>query len=441
MPKILAWADAFHRRHGFWPTSRSGKIPARGSETWYGIHNALRRGVRGMPGGSSLSRLLRRHRSVVRGRDRLDEDLIFRWAQDHLRRTGKWPQAADGPVCPSCAATWRDINRALRYGYRGLPGGASLTKLLIDRKVVSPELRSRRLALTLDQIWDWAQAFHRRHRKWPIIDSGPIPASDGDTWAKVEKALRGGRRGLPGGSSLFKFLMSRGAVGRMPPRLTVPLILEWADAFHLRNKFWPQAGSGPIASRTPETWKRVDAALYNGLRGLPGGSSLAQELRRHRGVQRSGKPTGRPLSVERILIWADAFHRRHGTWPVSRSGLVAGQDDETWERIDYSLRCGCRGLSGGSSLSRELAKHRGTLNSKDRLTEDRVFRWAQNYFRRTGRWPNSGSGRSPEAGGATWNSINNALIVGHRGLPGGSSLCRLFGRKADRRNAAGSSHR
>ena len=39
-----------------------------------------------------------------------------------------------------------------------------------------------------------------------VLVSGAIPGTNGETWAMVHGALRHGRRGLPGGSSLARFL-------------------------------------------------------------------------------------------------------------------------------------------------------------------------------------------------------------------------------------------
>jgi hypothetical protein len=60
--QILVWADAHHARTGEWPTAMSGLIPEAPGETWTAVHLAIRRGGRGLPGGSSLPRLLREHR-------------------------------------------------------------------------------------------------------------------------------------------------------------------------------------------------------------------------------------------------------------------------------------------------------------------------------------------------------------------------------------------
>ncbi len=61
--QILAWADDFSRRNGRWPHHFSGRIPLT-DETWLGIDSALRQGDRGLPGGSSLAKVLYLHRGV-----------------------------------------------------------------------------------------------------------------------------------------------------------------------------------------------------------------------------------------------------------------------------------------------------------------------------------------------------------------------------------------
>jgi hypothetical protein len=65
VPEILAWAESHHKRTGRWPSDRSGRIPETASETWRGVHCAMRRGGRGLPGGSSLARLLKEHRRAL----------------------------------------------------------------------------------------------------------------------------------------------------------------------------------------------------------------------------------------------------------------------------------------------------------------------------------------------------------------------------------------
>jgi hypothetical protein len=63
--QIMSWAEAHHRRTGNWPKKDSGSIDSTPGETWNGIHIVLLRGGRGLEGGSSLARLIKRHRGSV----------------------------------------------------------------------------------------------------------------------------------------------------------------------------------------------------------------------------------------------------------------------------------------------------------------------------------------------------------------------------------------
>jgi hypothetical protein len=61
---ILQWADSHHRRTGKWPGQTSGFIPEAPGTTWNAVDMALRQGHRGLPGHSSLGRLLHERRGV-----------------------------------------------------------------------------------------------------------------------------------------------------------------------------------------------------------------------------------------------------------------------------------------------------------------------------------------------------------------------------------------
>jgi hypothetical protein len=80
--QILAWADACRERAGQRPLNRSGLIPEALGDNWRKIDNALRYGLRDLPGGSSLAQLLAEHRAVRNVRDLppLTETQIFAWA-------------------------------------------------------------------------------------------------------------------------------------------------------------------------------------------------------------------------------------------------------------------------------------------------------------------------------------------------------------------------
>jgi hypothetical protein len=62
-------------------------------------------------------------------------------------------------------------------------------------------------------------------------------------------------------------------------------ILTWAAAHREATGRWPTQATGAIPGAIGATWARVDTALRNGLRGLPGGSSLAQLLAENCGAR------------------------------------------------------------------------------------------------------------------------------------------------------------
>ena len=117
-----------------------------------------------------------------------------------------------------------------------------------------------------------------------------------------------------------------------------------------------RCGSGKIIDAPGETWRAVESALRNGRRGLPGGSSLARFLHEHR--KKCNPKSKPPLTLKKILAWADAYHEHTGKWPTAKSGPVADAPDETWNGIEDALRQAGRGLRRRESLRRLLIRKR-----------------------------------------------------------------------------------
>jgi hypothetical protein len=436
--QVLAWADAHRRRTGAWPTAAAGPIPDAPGETWRAADQALRVGARGLPGGSSLARLLAQRRGA-RNLQRLPPltvGQVLAWADPHRRRTGAWPTAASGPIPEAPGETWSGVNAALTHGRRGLPGGSSLPRqLAAHRGARHPKQLP---ALTVRQILAWARAHRRRTGQWPTRASGPIAGAAGETWSGVGSALATGCRGLPGGLTLAGLLAGPQPAprGANLPRLSVPQVLAWADAHHARTGAWPGARSGAVAGAPGETWRGVDHALRKQQRGLRGGVTLVQLLAERRGLRTRYYPPR--LHERQVLAWADAHRQRTGTWPTSDSGAILGAAGETWRGVDEALRQGARGLRRGGSLARLLAAARGARNrtSLPPLRLGQVLGWAAAHRRRTGAWPTSDSGPVAGAPGETWKGVDMALRQGYRGLPGGASLARLLARRRGVRNRA-----
>jgi hypothetical protein len=355
---ILTWADAYHRRRRRWPKVRSGTIPQSPGDSWAKVDLALRTGARGLRGGSSLARLLAEHRGVRYhlGLPPYTPKQILAWADAYHTKHGKWPTRHAGPVDGAPGVTWSAVNVALDHGQRGLPGGSSLPQFLQEHRGVPNRLDQPKLSSR--QILAWIDAHHERTGVWPYGKSGPIVDAPGETWGKLDSALRGGCRGLPRGLSLARLLRRHRSIGthRHLPPLSLEVILRWADAHRKRTRSWPKFNSGPIPGAAGLTWQSVQSALCDGRRGLAKGGSIARLLAEHRGARSNVYSPS--LSEKQVLTWAIAHQRKHGQWPAAHAGAVDDAPAEKWINIDYALRAGARGLRGGSSLSRFLARHR-----------------------------------------------------------------------------------
>jgi hypothetical protein len=429
--QILSWMDEWHARTGKWPTADSGRIPRAGGLTWRTVNQVLVQGRTRRPAGLTLARLRAEKRGVphCHARPRLTEAMILRWADSYHARTGRWPAKSAGPIAEAPDENWQTVDSALYHGGRGLPGGSSLLRLLASKRGVrNPRDLPR---LTIRQILEWADAHHERVGEWPTASSGPIAEAPGESWKGINVALRWGRRRLPGGTSLAGLLAARRGrrISARAPALKENQIVRWADAFRARTGHWPNRKSGPIRESPGDTWLAVENALRQGLRGLPGGSSLIQLLVRRRGIRNQRRPPR--LGIRRILDWADAFHERTGHWPTKQSGAVDGVVDESWAAIDSALRYGLRGLRVRSTLAGLLAARRGKRHSQDlpALTRDQILRWADAFHAREGRWPKRHDGKIRRARGESWDTVDLALRTGTRGLSGKSSLALLLSDK------------
>lgn len=213
------------------------------------------------------------------------------------------------------------------------------------------------------------------------------------------------------------------------PPLSIEKILQWADDWFAERGCWPNVNSGSIPGTIDDHWMRIDNALRSGNRGLPKNTklTLARLLKQRRSVRNSQFP---PLLTEGgIVAWARKHHRRTGNWPKEDSGPILDATNETWAAIDLALRKGKRrGVPGGDSLSKLLDRRCGVRNLQElpQFNVEQVLRWAEAYVARHGNRPNRDSGPIPEAPGETWSAVDHALFRGRRGLPGGSSLAKLF---------------
>lgn len=190
-----------HReRTGTWPRAESGQLLDVPDETWGAINASLRQGYRGLPGGSSLPKFLEKHFGVPNGPD-ITEEWICERVTIHRERTGKWPTKKSGHLLDAPEENWSALDAALSKGFRGLPGGSSLSKFLKEQFGAS-----HRSNVTEESICERAKNHRKQTGKWPTTESGRILDAPDETWNSIQVALRQGHRGLPGGSSLSKLL-------------------------------------------------------------------------------------------------------------------------------------------------------------------------------------------------------------------------------------------
>ena len=238
--------------------------------------------------------------------------------------------------------------------------------------------------------------------------------------------------------SAFTGKDAKDVVGRLTayfnkPNLTEDMIVEAAKRHHARTGRWPSSNTGDAAKDFGfrETWTAVHCALYEGLRGLPGGETFAQLLHR-RGLQ--ANLASRPgLTEELIVTAAKGFHNRTGKWPTETSGDASREFGfpVSWRGVAAALDRGFQSLPGGSTLP-QLLHQRGLKFSQAvkpvDLTENDVVQASQNFHRENGVWPQAASGRADNHFNfsTSWGSVDIALKEGWWGLPGSSSLARLL---------------
>ena len=257
-----------------------------------------------------------------------------------------------------------------------------------------------------------------------IIDLAPT-----ESWGAVNQAVREGYRGLPGGSTLPQLLQKHRGKRNSAclPKLSQTVILGWADEHYQRTGNWPVAESGDVQAAPGENWASVDFALKRGRRGLPGGASLASLLIQHRGKRDKFND---PISTETISEWMRSHASRHGKYPSCHTGTVEDAPEENWGSLQTALSAGYRGLPGGSTLAKlkQCLIQEGkllSLGERAPYSLETITAWINAYTIHHGTHPTASSGIIVEAPEENWKKVDNALRMGSRGLPGGSSLAKL----------------
>lgn len=426
--QILDLARAHYKRTGNWPNKTMGAIAGAPGRTWSAVNATLVSYGDETGRRISLADLLAEAygKRNPRKLPPLSVATVLAWADRHHRRTGVWPtRKKSGPVRDAPGETWPALDASLRRGGRSLPACGGLAAFLDQHRNVRNKADQPRI--TQKQILQWCDAHFRRTGQWPTAESGSVEGVPNEKWMAIHDALRLNRRGLRTGCTLAQFLIKhRGKRNvRHPPRLSLSIILRWADSHYERTGDWPSPGTGRVVEEPDENWNRINEVLRTGERGLPGRSSLANLLASRRPRLYAHK--GIPLQRAEILKWAACHHELTGALPSRKSGPVRGVPGETWCALDAALRSGSRSLRGRSSLKDLLTAYVPPYRSCGRrLSVGLILRWADSFFKRVGYWPTRHSAYTDRRRREKWAVIDQALREGLRGLPGRSSLAKLL---------------
>lgn len=296
--ELSQWITSHYAFFRELPNAKCGKIGASGNRfTWQEVQSILMHGWEDVPAGTTLSVYLKKYRF---SHIPLTVDQVLHWIDDYRLYAGEFPEARGVEmILGANGETWKDIDRALREGQRGLPSGSEACTLaeFIRRHRLSEDKPKREnpvLAnLNKDAIVAWAREFDRAFGRLPRATDGAIPGTD-ETWAGINAAMSDGTRGFEGGLTLRQFL---GQYFDTTPRVGRPKnpnkvinranILHWIEEYREEHGVFPEIGSGKIRN-TPFSWRVIASTLAKGDNDLPGGSSLKQFIYEEFGVVGNG---------------------------------------------------------------------------------------------------------------------------------------------------------
>lgn len=295
----------------------------------------------------------------------------------------------------------------------------------IDAKVVRVGCGIRRSLLTEAAIIESAREYCRNHGRLPSCQTThSVPGMPNETWSGLDAALSEGVRGLPGKSSLSKLF--KNLKEELGLNLKERAILEAGRKYYYLHFRLPnEKTKDPVPDMPHENWKALDASLRAGSKGLPGGSSLAK-------LFKNIKEELGFYYIDKILDAAKTYYKESQKFPTSTTeDPVPGMSNVTWKNLDARLRSGARCLPGNSSLSLLLEPWKAEIQGDISLSEFSIIRALEIFHEIYKKRPRYGSGQTdldlvPGMPNENWHAIDAALRKGSRGLPGGSSLLKLF---------------
>lgn len=130
---LIRWIKEYKKNHSNkYPTCKNKNYIKGTDEKWVNIDSALRIGLRGFPGCSSLTKFIEDNFADYRNQKNLPhigEKKLKEWCDRWYKEHDKYPQCTSGEIWDT-GETWSGIRHALKYGTRGFPGRSSLAQFI-----------------------------------------------------------------------------------------------------------------------------------------------------------------------------------------------------------------------------------------------------------------------------------------------------------------------
>ena len=117
--------------------------------------------------------------------DNLTIEQILEWGELHKIKTGKYPTYISNSDFLPKGESWLEINQSLYYGERNLPPNTTLLMLFGEEA-----------PLTRYQVLRWAKEYKKFYGTIPNINSSNDTLPAGETWKKIDLAIKNHNRGL-----------------------------------------------------------------------------------------------------------------------------------------------------------------------------------------------------------------------------------------------------
>lgn len=331
--EIVSEMIALEKRTGKLPTKLTpGHIAALGYVTWNAVDRALYHGFHGLPGGSSLS-LIQEGFIKLSARGKIHElpmeqfdEVICEWH----RERGMWPSKSTKGRCDRLRVSWGTIHDNL------VKKGTSLAAVVA--RLSNQSYRKKNWTIT--ELERLVLSHYERCGEWPSLATQGFAPETTMSWTAISERLRNN------GSSLAMIVAKLANTTYKHEEFTMRQFEEMITEEHERSGNWPTDNSKGYAPGTTLSWCAVGVRL----RKL--GTTLSCVVDRLSGRT----PLRQKLSEQLIEKWVIDWMRHTGMEPGPKTeGTIPGTS-LSWANINDNLKYGKRGLPGGDSLTKMVAR-------------------------------------------------------------------------------------